>query len=90
MDRELAITNISPEPAPKSVWDSFAQILKAVGLYEAAWRENRRHDRRQKRWDKHNSWRRSGMACNGERERSRRRRQIAAGSLRVENGLGRG
>ena len=61
-------------------------MLQQSGLYEAAWRENRRRNRSQKRWDKHSHYR-SGGFTNGKRECDRRKRQIAAGQLTVSNGL---
>jgi hypothetical protein len=61
-----------------------AKMLHASGLHESAWRENRKRERIQKRWDKYSSYR---MKPHGDRECARRRRQIAAGQLTVSNGL---
>jgi hypothetical protein len=59
--------------------------LIAAGIYDQAMRENRQFNRVQKRGNKHHNY--MGYGLNGPRAMERRRRQIAAGSLRVENGL---
>lgn len=55
------------------------------GIYEQAKRENRRRDRVARRYS--HSARNAAASLNGKRAVARRLRQIAAGSLRVENGL---
>lgn len=59
--------------------------LIQMGIYEQAMRENRRIDRTARR-DGHSA-RNAEAGLNGTRAVARRCRQIAAGSLRVENGL---
>lgn len=59
--------------------------LVKMGIYEQAMRENRRRERTAKRYSWHA--RNAAVGLNGTRAMARRRRQIAAGSLRVENGL---
>jgi hypothetical protein len=72
---------IAPTKGPISQF--FAMVSKA--LMDAAWAENRRYDRIAKRQKKHAAYIEAGL--NGERAMARRQRQIAAGSLRRENGL---
>jgi hypothetical protein len=62
----------------------FAALMK-LGVFAQAERENRRYNRAQKRWKYHASYAAAGL--NGARAVARRRRQIANGSLRSENGL---
>lgn len=62
---------------------SAVAAMFGLDIYEAAHRENRRRNRYQKRQWKHSTW----HLKNGEREKSRRRRQIASGALTVANGL---
>jgi hypothetical protein len=59
--------------------------LVKMGIYEQAMRENRRRTRTAKR--EGHSARNAIAGLNGKRAVARRQRQIAAGSLRVENGL---
>lgn len=59
--------------------------LIKLGIYEQAMRENRRINRSQKRANRHSTYFAAGL--NGKRAVARRQRQIAAGSLRVANGL---
>lgn len=59
--------------------------LIKMGIYEQAMRENRRHNRTAKRYG--HSARNAKAGLNGIRAVARRQRQIAAGSLRVANGL---
>ena len=62
----------------------FAALMK-LGLFAQAERENRKFNRVDKRQKRNSMYSASGL--NGERAMARRRRQIANGSLRVENGL---
>lgn len=68
-----------------TVVDALKGAMISAGLYEQAMRENRQYDRAQKRFNWHQRARDTGL--NGPRAVARRRRQIEAGSLRVENGL---
>ena len=70
-------------PAKGPLSQFFAMVSKA--LMDAAWAENRRYDRIAKRQKKHGAYIEVGL--NGDRAVARRERQIAAGSLRRENGL---
>ncbi len=63
----------------------FFETLVKMGVFAQAERENRRRTRYAKRWTKHHNY--MGHGLNGTRAMARRRRQIAAGSLRAENGL---
>lgn len=78
--------NISTEAKAEtgSLAGFFSTLLK-MGVFAQAERENRRHDRSRKRQNKHHNY--MGFGLNGPRAKARRRRQIAAGSLRCENGL---
>jgi hypothetical protein len=86
----------TPRPAEHSIaapgmWDAVKAAVAAwlanTPLYDAAWRENRRRDRAEKRAKRHGVYFSAGL--NGEAAMARRRRQIAAGSLKAENGLSR-
>lgn len=63
----------------------FFETLIKLGVFAQAERENRRINRVNKRNNRHTTYFANGL--NGARAMARRRRQIAAGSLRVENGL---
>ncbi len=63
----------------------FFETLIKLGVFAQAERENRRIDRVQKRHRYHTGYAADGL--NGKRAMARRVRQIAAGSLRAENGL---
>lgn len=63
--------------------DALLGALIQMGIYEQAMRENRQRNRVSKR----HRYNVGHMLDNGTRSMERRRRQIAAGSLRVENGL---
>lgn len=75
--------------AAKSIAEAAADATTALfvqlGIMERAERENRRRNRFMKRWAKHHNY--AGHGLNGPRATARRQRQIAAGSLRAENGL---
>lgn len=76
--------NSASENASKGPLSQFFAMVSRA-LMDQAWRENRRYDRIAKCQKKHSSYMESGL--NGERAIARRRRQIANGSLRHENGL---
>lgn len=65
--------------------DALLGALVSAGIYEQAMRDNRQHDRHNRRAGY--SARNAAAGLNGKRAVARRQRQIAAGSLRVENGL---
>lgn len=86
--------NAAQTPRPTSLpgmlggMNVFRQIAVGVeALWNAAWRENRRHDRLVKRYQRHTSYRVANVSGGGKRERERRIRQIIAGSLRADNGV---
>lgn len=54
-------------------------VSEITAIWNAAWRDNRRMDRFQKRQHKHTTYFRAGL--NGSRAVARRLRQIAAGQL---------
>lgn len=64
---------------------AFFSMLQKLGIFAQAERENRRYNRVAKRERHSSSY--STFGLNGERAMARRRRQIANGSLRRENGL---
>lgn len=64
---------------------AFFSMLQKLGIFEQAERENRRWNRASKRQNKHHNY--AGYGLNGPRAVARRQRQIAAGSLKRENGL---
>lgn len=65
--------------------DAVMGALIKSGIYEQAMRENRRRTRTARRYSWHA--RNHTVGLNGKQAIARRLRQIAAGSLRVENGL---
>jgi hypothetical protein len=75
---------IATTSQPKgSIAQFFAMVSQA--LMDHAWQMNRRHDRAQKRYTK--SMYAMAAGLNGEAAMARRRRQIARGQLKAENGL---
>jgi len=72
------------EPNVGMTGEFFAMLMK-LGVFASAERANRRYNRATKRHNRNSMYSASGL--NGERAMERRRRQIAAGSLRAENGL---
>lgn len=81
-DHRALASQISTADAIKGV---VLSMLMKVGLLDQAEREHRRWEREHKRTNKHTTYFKNGL--NGERAVERRRRQIAAGSLRAKNGL---
>lgn len=71
-------------PIVTSVSSVFEWLSKA-GLWDAAWRENRRRARAEKSALKRTTYQRAGL--NGLQAMERRRRQIAAGQITEANGL---
>src|SRR4051812_43437932 len=75
--------------ANKSILEMGGEMLLAFfqqsGIMSQAERMNRRRDRTISRYNRHYSY--GCVGLNGHRAMDRRRRQIAAGSLRAENGL---
>ena len=65
--------------------EAFFATLMKLGIFAQAERENRKFNSADKRRHKNSMYSASGL--NGERAMARRRQQIAAGSLRAENGL---
>lgn len=78
--------NIAANAEPNvGITAAFFSMLQKLGIFAQAERENRKYDRVAKRQRRNSMYSESGL--NGERAMARRRRQIANGSLRRENGL---
>ena len=72
------------ESGKGSLADFFSKLIQ-MGIFEQASRENRRITRHAKRRQKNDGY--YTNALNGQQAMARRRRQIASGSLKRENGL---
>lgn len=78
--------NLAEKVEPNvGITQAFFAMMQKLGLFAQAERENRQFDRAAKRHRYHNAYKDAGL--NGPRAVARRKRQIAAGSLKRENGL---
>lgn len=80
-----SIATAAAKSIAEATADTVTSLFVQLGIMERAERENRRRNRFMKRWTKHHNY--AGHGLNGPRAMARRQRQIAAGSLRAENGL---